>query len=267
MIGNLISAGASLVGGLLGKKSAEKAQEANQNLQREFAQSGITWKVEDAKRAGIHPIYALGAPTVSASNAYVGDTAMPNALAAAGQDIGRAVNATRSAPQRADAFAQASQKLALEKGSLENEILKLDIASRAGRLRQAAAPAMPLNTRYLIPGQAQTAGGPLVKDEPLTRTASNPAALHQEPGAVSDVGYSRTSGGAFPTPSKDVKERIEDNWYQETMHFVRNNLLPMISPAFNDPPHAAPKGKAWVYDPVYGYKLVPDQWHRKFFRN
>jgi len=34
-------------------------QERNTALQREFAQHGIRWRVEDAKAAGLHPLYAL----------------------------------------------------------------------------------------------------------------------------------------------------------------------------------------------------------------
>lgn len=34
-------------------------------LQREFAQNGIQWRVADAKKAGIHPLYALGANTAT----------------------------------------------------------------------------------------------------------------------------------------------------------------------------------------------------------
>lgn len=33
---------------------------SNEALQREFAQMGIRWKVDDAKAAGLHPLYALG---------------------------------------------------------------------------------------------------------------------------------------------------------------------------------------------------------------
>lgn len=43
-------------------QSADFAREqANSNaaLQREFAQNGIRWRVEDAKAAGLHPMYAL----------------------------------------------------------------------------------------------------------------------------------------------------------------------------------------------------------------
>lgn len=280
MLGNIISAGASVLGGFLGRDSAkdqaaatERARQENIALQREFAQNGIQWRVEDAKKAGIHPIYALGSSGASftpVSSAFAADTSLPNALASAGQDIGRAVNASRSGSQRVDAFTKAAQALQLEKGGLENEVLKLELASKAARLRQDATPPMPIGDRYLIPGQASAAvgGDGLIKNKPMERTPSDPGKSHSEPGAVTDVGYGRTSGGLFPIPGGDIKERIEDNWYQETMHFIRNNLLPMISPAFNDPPNVPLKpGMAWVYDPVYGYKQVPDKWHRKFIRN
>lgn len=36
----------------------------NEDLQREFAQMGIRWRVEDAKAAGLHPLYALGAQPI-----------------------------------------------------------------------------------------------------------------------------------------------------------------------------------------------------------
>lgn len=276
-LGSLISAGASLLGGLFGKQSADDARAAQQRmadqniaLQREFAQSGIQWRVEDAKKAGIHPIYALGSAGASftpVSSAFAADTSAANAVAAAGQDIGRAVNATRPAAARLDAFTRAAQALQLEKGGLENELLKAELASKVGRLNQQNNPPLPSGGEaWLIPGQAQSGLTNLPKSEPLKRTAADPRVSSQEYGAVTDTGHMRTSGGLFPAPSKDAKERIEDNFYQETMHFIRNNLLPMIAPAFNAPPHAPDKGMAWVYDPIYGYKQVPDQWHRKFFR-
>lgn len=273
MLGPLISAGASLLGGLLGKSSADDAREAqvamnerNIALQKEFAQHGIRWKVEDARAAGIHPIYALGGSTSSftpVSANFAADTSLPNALAAAGQDIGRAVNATRTEGERASAFTKTAQALSLEKASLENELLRTEIASATGRLRQAATPPFP-GSNFLVPGQTQSG---VVKDEPLRRVNADRSRPHQEPGAITDTGHARTTGGLFPVPSKDAKEAMEDNFYQQTMHFIRNNLLPMISPKFNEPPHAADKGKVWVYDPVYGYKQVPDRFINKFLRS
>lgn len=277
MLGNIISAGSAIAGGLMGQSNVKKQNEAThanllqqQKMQEEFAKKGIRWRVADAKAAGIHPIYALGATGASytpTSANFAADTSLPNALASAGQDIGRAINATSSNTERASAFTRAAQALELERGQLGNDNLRLEIASKMARLRQDNAPPMPIGDRHMIPGQAQAPSGALVKDEALERTNPDPKNLHSEPGAVVDRGYMRTSGGLFPAPSKDAKERIEDNWYQETAHFIRNNLLPMISPAFNDPPRAPDKGMAWVYDPVYGYKQVPDKWHRRFLRN
>lgn len=143
-IGPLISAGASLLGGLLGKSSAEKQNAANLALQREmaekniqlqrdFAQQGIRWKTEDAKAAGIHPIYALGAPTHNFSPVNIGalpgaDMSMSNAVNSMGQDIGRAVNATRTASDREDAYTTSVKALTLQKFGLENDLLAAQIA-------------------------------------------------------------------------------------------------------------------------------------------
>lgn len=280
MLGALIAAGTSLAGGLLGRDSADKARDAQERmnaeniaLQREFAQNGIQWKVEDAKKAGIHPIYALGGNTASftpVSANFAADTSLPNAIAAAGQDIGRAVNSTRSASARVDAFTKTAQALQLENMSLQNDVLRSEIASKTARLNQQSNPPMPsASDSWLIPGQpiSGPAGTPLFKDKALERAPGDPKRPWQEGAAITDVGHTRTSGGLFPVPSADVKQRIEDNFYQETMHFIRNNLLPMISPKFNEPPYPADKGKAWVYDPVYGYKQVPDRFINKFLRN
>lgn len=60
----------ALTGGLLGLAGLNETKDQNQvseqlareqmALQKEFAQKGIQWRVDDAKAAGLHPIYALG---------------------------------------------------------------------------------------------------------------------------------------------------------------------------------------------------------------
>lgn len=277
MLGSLISAGASLAGGFLGQKNAKDAREStermaqqNIDLQREFAQSGIQWRTADALKAGIHPIYALGSAGASFSPVsanFSADTSLPNALASAGQDIGRAVNATRTGSQRVDAYTKTAQALQLENQGLQNENLKIELASKTARLNQQANPPMPApGDSWLIPGQAQSGQPKYVESKPFEQTPGDPSRRSQELGANPDTGHLRTSGGLFPVPGQKAKEAIEDNFYQETMHFIRNNLLPMIAPAFNQPPHAADKGQAWVYDPVYGYKQVRDTRLNKFLR-
>ena len=55
--GAIGSIGGAVLGGLFGKKSSDKQS----RFQKEFAQHGLRWKVEDAKAAGLHPLAAIGA--------------------------------------------------------------------------------------------------------------------------------------------------------------------------------------------------------------
>ena len=59
-----LSAGGSILGGAISdgrnKKYADDMWQKNYNAQKEFAQNSIQWRVQDAKKAGIHPLYAMG---------------------------------------------------------------------------------------------------------------------------------------------------------------------------------------------------------------
>lgn len=123
VLGPLISAGASILGGILGNRSQQKMADQNIALQKEFAQKGIQWKAADALKAGIHPLYAMGAQTHSFAPVSVGDSLGP-ALASAGQDIGRAVSSVTDPETRATAAVSALQ---LERAGLENELLRSQI--------------------------------------------------------------------------------------------------------------------------------------------
>lgn len=134
-----IAAGANLLGGFLGSKSSKKAQKRNERLQKEFAQNSIQWRVADAKAAGVHPLYAMGASPVAAQPSYVGDTNMANALANAGQDISRAMTATSSKSTRDNAHMEKVRALTISKMGLENELL----ASQIAKLRAQTGPPIP----------------------------------------------------------------------------------------------------------------------------
>lgn len=256
MIGNLISAGASLLGGLMGKSNADSARDAatqhslrQEALQREFAQNGIQWKVEDAKKAGIHPIYALGGSTASyapTSQAFTSDTSLPNAFAQAGQDVGRAIHKTQSASGRMDALGNAASKLQLEGLSLDNDLKRTEIASKTARLRaDQTGPVLPSSgDAYLIPGQSQSG---LIKQKPLELAPAPSNAPHTEGGAHADVGYARTvSGGWAPVPSKDAKDRNEDMLIPEALWAYRNNIMPNFSDRYRKPPPFDPgPGREW----------------------
>lgn len=166
MLGSLIAAGSSLLGGILGQKSQEKNAQKQYEQQKEFAQSGIQWKVEDAKKAGIHPALALGAQPASYSPVQVGSD-LSTGLMAAGQDISRAIDTTRTASSRLTAFDQTVQSLTLQKMGLENELL----ASQVAKVKQQVGPPMA-GSDYLIPGQTSS-GVPLMHDAKLPQFTTN----------------------------------------------------------------------------------------------
>lgn len=120
---------------------------------------------------------ALGAQTFNPSPVSVGATAdnsFGTGIAAAGQDIGRAINSTRSSQARMDAFTKTSQELTLQKMGLENELL----ASQVRKSNQVGiSPPMPVAGKQpqLVDGQSatnlSTVGGFPVKDDDITSKA------------------------------------------------------------------------------------------------
>ncbi|QXP44303.1 MAG: DNA pilot protein [Arizlama microvirus] len=124
LLGGAISAGAKLLG-----------QKSEQKMQQKFAKNGIQWKVADAQAAGVHPLYALGANTMSYQPVGVGDGF--DFLKDMGQNIDRAREATSEAPAKAMTGKLGS--LSLERAGLENELLRAEIA----KTRAQTGPAMP----------------------------------------------------------------------------------------------------------------------------
>lgn len=155
----MLGALATIAGGALNfmsnrsnNKRLEEQALRNEQLQKDFAQQGIRWKVADAKAAGIHPLYALGATTHSYSPVSVGttaDTSLGSAVASAGQDISRSINATRTAPERMEA--KMVSKLQLEGLALDNEIKRASWASQVQRLKQNENPPIPAFGPFTVP--------------------------------------------------------------------------------------------------------------------
>lgn len=250
--GPLLSAGIGAVGSLLGGRAAEKGKEKEIQYQREFAQHGIRWRVEDAKQAGIHPLYALGAQTTAYSPVGVGE-GMGNAFHNAGQHLARAIESKSTADERA--YNTKLMSLTLQRGELENQLL----ASQIARVNSPAQMPPPMPTvaqsGSVIDGQGdglqplpERFGGPLVENVPLERIKHAPGAPHSEPAAVTDVGWARTSSGGYaPVPSADFAERGQDSIIPQIGWAMRNMLGPNVSASFNRPPFEAPAGKHWVW--------------------
>lgn len=249
----------------MGAKDAreQQAQQFAQNiqLQKDFAQQGIRWKVEDAKAAGIHPLYALGASTTSFSPVSVGAVNTMSPLAdmakGLGQDLSRSVDATRTASERANARVQgASNVLQLENMKLRNDLLRSQIA----RLNATPNPPFPEpgSGNYITPGSGNDG---YIKPDAMKVAPGAANQPSSEGGAIADVGYARTTTGWAPIPSKDVKERIEDSFIPETLWAVRNNMLPTMGMNLAPPPFKPPEGKAWVYNPLKQEYQLYDRGH------
>lgn len=106
-MGFLGEIGGAIIGGFLGEEQADDRNEMairfrNEDYarQKEFAQNGILWRTQDAKRAGIHPVFALqggGAAYASSPIAVNDDTVDYMRM---GQDLGRAVDSVSTPEAR-----------------------------------------------------------------------------------------------------------------------------------------------------------------------
>lgn len=238
-----VGAGANLLGGWLGSQAQEDARAQNAMMQTVFAKNGIRWRVEDARAAGIHPLYALGASTQSFAPSSVGGDPFAQSISAAGQDISRAINATRPLEERQETLLN----LSVERAGLQNDLLRSQIA----KINSSMNPPGPTGSGFNIPGQPDSGispDGSFFKNKPPDVVPGAPSQPSSENFSHSDIGYARTTTGWAPVPSKDVKERIEDNLIHETFHAFRNNILPTFGQNLAPPPFPAPNGQNWWWN-------------------
>lgn len=260
-IGPAIAGVGSLIGGLFGKSSADKANKMSHQLaqqqmhiQQEAMHHGIRWRAEDAKRAGIHPVYALGAGAPTYSPVSTNFSAPSgDAFARAGQNFGRAIDAGLNAPQRQkmrEYHAQVMQKK-LTNMDLQNEMLKSQI-QRMNQAGQAIARPSFSGSRGAA-GKLPAGQGALVIDQPLKRTASKDGVI--EPGRVVSGGFLKTKTGYTPVKSKDAAERLEDDFVGNLVHAARRYVGPVFG--IGKKPFKAPAGKEWIWHPIQmEYRLI-----------
>lgn len=272
VIGGLISAGGQLLGGILDRKQSGENSQANIDMQRDFAQQGIRWRVADAEAAGIHPLYALGASGASFSPS-VNVGSMGPALASAGQDIGRAISAGRSQTERVQDAAVYNPLMHLQEQrlQLENEGLML----RNARLSQELVNQPPIpevassSIREFSPIPAGgTWNGPLVgglvKVKPSEVTSPAPGVLGRSAGT--NPGFDRFSvGGSRPgfvdLPGSKLAESLEGMGalghligpvllaYHEANKYLGGTEFPKMDP---------PSGHRWEWSVLsQSWKPVP----------
>lgn len=213
IIGAAIPAVGSLLGGLFGSRSSESAGNKNAELQKQFAQKGVRWRVADAKAAGIHPLAALGASLPAAAPTYVGSSG--EWMHDAGQDISRALLASKTQAERraANDFQQQYNAAQLENMHLQNDLLKQRINNA-----QLPPPMPPQVSSFPVaPGDVHTAT--------LTADSVGPMTTKVVPAEVESSGaypgvtagdrqmYSQFTSpdyGAWNLHSKDASQALEE---------------------------------------------------------
>lgn len=224
LVDSVAGSAGNLIGGLINRRANESAGNKNRDLQMQFAKNGIRWKVEDAKAAGLHPLFALSGNTVAASPSYVGDTSMGAAVANMGQDISRSIHATRTAPERA---------LALEHANLQNEFLRAQIAKLNN---SQVGPPMPgeVQTYGVDPGHVPATE--LWKTIPAESTSARLDNRSIESGPSSPaMKYYDTPFGRLQLPSDKATQAMEDMGVLKYAVTIGANIPEVISAVKNIP--------------------------------
>lgn len=276
--GAIAAAGASALGSYLNNKAKSDAYNDSMAFSREqfeyqkaLHQNQIQWRVEDAKKAGVHPMAALGLSSMSFSP--VSSASAPeydNWLGDIGQSADYAITKAKDKKQQAEAFAlqQKGLSLDLEGKELDNAMKREELEAFRMKLATNQAigtPAAPGQAMSLIDGQNDSQKVNVV---PAEVTASAKTGL--EAGVNPEVAYVRKpNGGVRKVMSDAAKERLEEDmlgtigWNLENR--IPSHLLYMFGlnrftdwDLDNQPPaEYLPKGaKGWIYDGNGGYDPV-----------
>lgn len=196
-----VGAAASIGGGVLSSLLNRRAQERDRDFQREVLQNAVQWRTEDAKKAGLHPLYALGAnvATSSGSPQFIGDPVGPS-LAEAGQNISNAI--MRS--QQSDERMKNQMDLALAVKSMQESDARIDYTrAQIRQLEQAnqQSPAgMGLRMEQLpIEGQAPNPPGiGVIEMKPVEQISGKQGSPHVAAGTQPWFQENSLAGGRLP---------------------------------------------------------------------
>lgn len=245
------------------ENNAMQAKYAQLNLdqQREFAQQGIRWKVDDAKASGLHPLAALGAQVSSFSPISVGSSsaALESSTSVApkldlsdmGQNLSRAEAAGSTAGERTSKLAAEVAKvmgaLSLEKAGLENDLLRTNIAKE----RSQIGPPFPVPLPR--PGPDRTTSGFAVKDDDIKQKEED----HPQTKIVRPFGYPLKSAPWF-NDGQQFEDRYGESEIGSTIKFGVNTLADHIYTGYGLLPDYE-TAKNWASGP----RRARQQWYRE----
>ncbi len=204
------SAIANLLGAHVSSKAEKKMAAKERDLQREFAQHGLSWKVADAEAAGVHPLYALGAATQGYKPLSVGTAGtMGRGIQQAGQSFQRGVD------KMMQRRLSDQQELQLEGQRLDNDYKLLRNIAANKDLNQTTRALSEVDARWNQPGQAQgvtDGSGVIVKPTEVLGSDQPGMARGAAPAEMWTIIKNVKHGAIYvPTLTKDLTEQMEEN--------------------------------------------------------
>lgn len=168
--------------------------QAQMEMQKQFAQNGITWRIQDAARNGIAPLAALGSsepgysPVMPVMNTPSYTSPLSSASAGfneAGQNVTRALASMQSPQQRQ------ADSLDLAWKARQNDLLDVQIANAKLELARNAHPGLPLSYREVL----------------------------------------NRDGSTSIIPAEGVGQSLHGQWFGPTEWSLRNKLVPDMNPS------------------------------------
>jgi len=202
-LGNILGAIGNIWGGDKDRQAQDQANRSNYESQKEFAQMGLRWKVDDAKAAGLHPLAVLGSSGASFSPSFAAGSS--SNLGAAGEALGQLIDGQNT--KRAEVATKTDTEKELENLSLER-----------ARLQNRLLEGQVQNEWAALMGQPGTPSFPSPGNSPST--------------VVSPAGFrSSTPGVVEAVPSKSISAHPKDRGVEagDTPGFKRYNVTPSTS--------------------------------------
>lgn len=205
-VGGLAGDLLGLGGDIYGTKEASDNAADQVQYQRDFAQQGVRWRVEDAKAAGINPLVAMGAnlPTYQPSNFIPGDYGMSKF----GQGLNRAIESMKTKDER-----QTDRDMTVERQWIENQKARkelgiLSLEEKKLQRELLNQPGMPgVNAAGVIPGLPGQTG---VNNVPADRIVSGTLGVQKGAQPMQQLTIDQKGRIFFPL-GKAVEEAMEND--------------------------------------------------------
>lgn len=207
-VGNMFSSGINFL-------QQQQINKENYDMQKEFAQNGIQWKVQDAQKAGIHPAVALGAQTYQAT---------PSSVAS---DVGSGVSgAFKHFGSAIDSFIddkEEERNLQLESARLDIEAKKLEIQ----KMKKGSNDGLDsLNPNNYIPSLSNLSSSNDVKDNKSSPVGSNTGSMYGvDSKTFNDITIDKNRDGTFSLNYGEKRQDLYSEGFLEKLGwFFRNTF-------------------------------------------